>query len=137
MEILNSNQRSSALWRLSGLYATTVGIMGIIVFQSWKSYRSRVDAQHKQEVQALKAAIEQEKKKCDEAKIVDALKNATSSIIQNVKDIKQAQEKSPSNNSSVQGSLNAVNDNLTKAKAVQTTVKSIGTMATDLNPIKK
>ncbi|MEO0041315.1 MAG: hypothetical protein RL329_763, partial [Bacteroidota bacterium] len=43
MEVLNRNQRSSALWRLSGLYATTIVIMGIIVFQAWKAYRSQVD----------------------------------------------------------------------------------------------
>jgi hypothetical protein len=44
MDVLNRNQRASALWRLSGLYAATMVIMGIIVFQAWKSYQKQADA---------------------------------------------------------------------------------------------
>jgi hypothetical protein len=127
MEVLNRNQRAAALWRLSGLYATTVVIMGVIVFQSWKSYQSRAD---KAAIDiAVKKAVEQEKKNC-----MDAFKQITTSVSQ---EVKPAPPSSSNNSSSVQGNLNSVNNNLIQAKATQTTVKSIGAMATDLNPLKK
>jgi uncharacterized protein YukE len=140
MEVLNRNQRTAALWRLSGLYAATIGIMGVIVFQSFKAYRSRADAQYQQD---LKAAIDNEKKLCAEAlskeknaNILDAFKTATSSMVQ---DVKQAQNKSASsmNGSSVQSSLNSASNNVQQVKAAQTTVKTIGTTLNELNPLKK
>jgi hypothetical protein len=104
--------------------------MGIIVFQAWKAYRSQVDEQHK-------LAIAKEKKECEDAMLINAFKNATSSIM---RDVKQAQEKLPASSSTGSGltpSLNEVNAKANEAKATQTTVKNIGAIAKDLNPLKK
>jgi hypothetical protein len=131
MEVLNRNQRASALWRLSGLYATTVVIMGVIVFQSWKSYQSRAD---KAAIDiAVKKAVEQEKKNCEatvEAKAIAAFREATSSI-------KPTPEKPVSSSGSVQSNLNSANNNVQQLKTAQTTVKTIGTTLNELNPINK
>jgi Tfp pilus assembly protein PilE len=136
MEILNRNQRVSALWRLTGLYAATVVIIGIIAFQSLKSYRNRLEAQHQQD---LKAAVDKEKKNCEatvEAKVIAAFREATGSIVKDAKPT-PAPPATNSSGTNVQGNLNTVNNGLMQAKGVQTTVKSIGAMATDLNPLKK
>jgi hypothetical protein len=121
MEILNRNQRTAARWRLIGLYSVTIVIMGIIAVQSWTSYRNRAEAQYQA---ALKAAVENEKKNCEAimaSKVISAFREAAGSITTN---IKQASEK-PVANPSVQGSVNTVNDNVNKVKAVQSAVKNI------------
>jgi hypothetical protein len=127
MEVLNRNQRAAALWRLSGLYAATIVIMGILIFQSLKAYGSRVDKA------TIDAAVQKAVKQT-EKNFMDAVKQINTSAVQEV----QKASSSVSNNSnSIQAGLNDANGKLMQAKAVQTTAKSIENLTKDLNPMKK
>ena len=56
MDVLNRNQRQSAIWRILGMAMTTLALIGVLLFTTYKAYASQGIAE------AIRLQNEHEKK---------------------------------------------------------------------------